>query len=1050
MSIAKRITVGRTYSYRNFKDPGIPGHYRKLSEEETAAEWKRFKEQPVLRRQSKEKKARPLSFAFGSRSESDLKMEQDGHLQFGSQDFSHKKSRPQSHSVATLPGRLKNIIDAKRKVRRKTTGSFNLGERFESQPELNIKSSATFPNHTSSYTDVATSQKQKEQYETHDDIDIRNIEDNVPASKKTSAIGDRKGSNTSSIGEKPPLPDSSPPMTLVSEPEIIQEYRISDLELAIANIDGISLDSHSSDASSRKELHHQTGQEINFDNDIVVEYNLEPKMANFEDLSDYYLENGHRIPKTQIAYYGPVYLKDNRFILPQKEIKLGTEEDLEKCDTISSCSSKSTSSSRNRDVKQQEDKHVMDENGNNEVVNVEVEEKVELQKVTSIHAVNNPKNTERDVSPEDKFEELMVFERKNSDEYEAEHQIMEPLNEESVHLEIDVSFNDIRHGDSDSGINGTRDSASVSPMSSPSHSINISPGSHEISQAIETLDDAITSSAVQEDTSLVTNQKHQGHFVVVAIDFGTTYSGYAFSFTRDPNSIHMMRKWEGGDPGVINQKTTSTILLTPDGEFHSFGFSARDNFHDLDENDAKKWFYFENFKMLLHHAPELSRDTLLMASNGKVFPALTVFAFALQFFKDHALQELSDQSGMRIINEDIRWVITVPAIWKAPAKQFMRQAAYEAGLISPEFPEQLVIALEPEVASIYCRKLKMHQLVPECIENRPLQSPEKTKSDPMNLDPACADFGYGVDKEFEELLKNIFGKDFIEAYKLKRPAGWVDLMVAFESRKRSASPQKSSPLNVSLPFSFIDYFKKHKSGHIENVIKKHGDKNIRWTPQGMLRLSPDAMNPTIPTDYLKYLFLVGGFAESEILQHEIRKEFGHLVKIIIPQGVAMSILKGAVLFGLDPTVVSVRRSRLTYGVGVLNRYNSQRHPKDKRIDKDGCTWCTDVFDKYVEIDQPIALGDVVLRSYTPAKSNQKLSQINIYCSEDDTAMFITDEGVRKCGSLRLDLSDLDQESLPQKREIQTRMQFGETEIRVSALDVVTGRHVQANIDFLSR
>ncbi|XP_044518960.1 heat shock 70 kDa protein 12B-like [Gracilinanus agilis] len=29
--------------------------------------------------------------------------------------------------------------------------------------------------------------------------------------------------------------------------------------------------------------------------------------------------------------------------------------------------------------------------------------------------------------------------------------------------------------------------------------------------------------------------------VVVAIDFGTTSSGYAFSFTSDPESIHMMR-----------------------------------------------------------------------------------------------------------------------------------------------------------------------------------------------------------------------------------------------------------------------------------------------------------------------------------------------------------------------------------------------------------------------------------------------------------------------------------------------------------------------------
>ena len=30
-----------------------------------------------------------------------------------------------------------------------------------------------------------------------------------------------------------------------------------------------------------------------------------------------------------------------------------------------------------------------------------------------------------------------------------------------------------------------------------------------------------------------------------AVDFGTTYSGYAFTFIHDPEEIHMMRKWEG-------------------------------------------------------------------------------------------------------------------------------------------------------------------------------------------------------------------------------------------------------------------------------------------------------------------------------------------------------------------------------------------------------------------------------------------------------------------------------------------------------------------------
>ena len=72
----------------------------------------------------------------------------------------------------------------------------------------------------------------------------------------------------------------------------------------------------------------------------------------------------------------------------------------------------------------------------------------------------------------------------------------------------------------------------------------------------------------------------------------------------------------------------------------------------------------------------------------------------------------------------------------------------------------------------------------------------------------------GVDLEFEKLLTNIFGADFMEAFKLKRPAGYVDLMIAFESRKRAASPYKNNPLNVSLPFSFIDYYKKYKVTHL--------------------------------------------------------------------------------------------------------------------------------------------------------------------------------------------------------------------------------------------
>ena len=160
---------------------------------------------------------------------------------------------------------------------------------------------------------------------------------------------------------------------------------------------------------------------------------------------------------------------------------------------------------------------------------------------------------------------------------------------------------------------------------------------------------------------------------------------------------------------------------------------------------------------------------------------------------------------------------------------------------------------------------------------------------------------------------------------------------------------------------------------------------------------------------------------------------------------------GAVLFGLDPTVVKVRQSRLTYGVGVLNRFIHGKHPKSKLVTKDGIEWCTDIFDKFVLVDQSVALGDTVLRSYTPANPGQKSSIINIYCSESKDCTFINDANVKKCGTLCMDLTDIQyQQNLPRRREIQTRMIFGDTEMKVSALDVATGKCVRASIDFLNK
>lgn len=94
--------------------------------------------------------------------------------------------------------------------------------------------------------------------------------------------------------------------------------------------------------------------------------------------------------------------------------------------------------------------------------------------------------------------------------------------------------------------------------------------------------------------------------------------------------------------------------------------------------------------------------------------------------------------------------------------------------------------------------------------------------------------------------------------------------------------------------------------------------------------------------------------------------------------------------------------------------------------KDGTRWCTDVFDKFISADQSVALGELVKRNYTPAKPSQLVIVINIYSSELDDVSFITRPGLSAahCAWISPGASST---NVPARREIQTLMQFGDTQ-----------------------
>lgn len=89
--------------------------------------------------------------------------------------------------------------------------------------------------------------------------------------------------------------------------------------------------------------------------------------------------------------------------------------------------------------------------------------------------------------------------------------------------------------------------------------------------------------------------------VVAAIDFGTSFSGFAFSFNHRDGSdeIYMNREW-GSAQGYATLKTPTCLLLNPSKKFVKFGFEAAEKYAELEDANDQTFYCFDRFKMMLH------------------------------------------------------------------------------------------------------------------------------------------------------------------------------------------------------------------------------------------------------------------------------------------------------------------------------------------------------------------------------------------------------------------------------------------------------------------
>ena len=194
-------------------------------------------------------------------------------------------------------------------------------------------------------------------------------------------------------------------------------------------------------------------------------------------------------------------------------------------------------------------------------------------------------------------------------------------------------------------------------------------------------------------SSLSTDLYGRGHVC-------STRSGWAWIPRNSPQPERYVETYGVGcsTPSVLKRDTAVLFRSEYDHEVIAFGDDAYSQYLEGGHEDGQ--VLFRHFKMALHDG--FTDDPQVSSVDDRVKLRLsTIMTATLKFVKTSALEVIGTAIGSQIDPSQIKWVITVPAIWTEPAKRIMRTCAQKAGLVGDVDSKMVVIALEPECAAEY-------------------------------------------------------------------------------------------------------------------------------------------------------------------------------------------------------------------------------------------------------------------------------------------------------------------------------------------------------------
>ena len=326
--------------------------------------------------------------------------------------------------------------------------------------------------------------------------------------------------------------------------------------------------------------------------------------------------------------------------------------------------------------------------------------------------------------------------------------------------------------------------------------------------------------------------------------------------------------------------------------------------------------------------------------------------------------------------------------------------------------------------------------------------------------------GTKVDSSFESLLAGIVGEDVIKKFTTDHKYDFLGLLGDFEIKKRTIHPNLTEKVTFKVPINLLETFRNvNPEGNIKTVVTSNArfKNKLTWTGD-KIRMEANLTKALFDesckkiVDHLHQLFklpnvkdvsfilLVGGFAESPMLQEAVREAFRNK-KVIVPQDAGLAVLKGAVLYGHEPKTISARVCKYTYGIRTRTIFNKDIHPQSKKVSSVKGDRCRDSFDVHVSVGQLIKVGEPqVKRRYHVAEADQTKMGFPIYTSNEREPMFTTDAGCTRLGTLTLHMPNI---SKGKDRGASVHMTFSGTEITVTAVDKDDStKSVSTSVDFL--